>query len=244
MHGNVKLRQDNDGDTDRPEIDRRDLRLMLLGSVPKDKIQWGRKIEEVLKREDGKMAVRFTNGSTESDFRLVVGADGAWSKCRRLVSLSFHSCSPGPSERHLQTKVTSTTPQFAGRYYITSNISPDNPFHPTVEALVGTGNYMSMGGRRVVTAMRLGDGSYYAFAGLSLPESWKLDNADLLKDPPRLKQELVAKHFADWPKATTDLITKSDGEIYTWPLYGISAEEAGRETVPGVTLIGDAAHMW
>ena len=96
MHGNVKLRQDNDGDTDRPEIDRRDLRLMLLGAVPKEKIQWGRKIKEVQKQDDGKMAVRFTNGSTESDIRLVVGADGAWSKCRRLVS--FYSCCPGPSK--------------------------------------------------------------------------------------------------------------------------------------------------
>jgi 2-polyprenyl-6-methoxyphenol hydroxylase-like FAD-dependent oxidoreductase len=86
MHGNVKLRQDNDGNTDRPEIDRRDLRLMLLGAVPQDKIQWGKKIEEVEKREDGEMAFHFTDGSTESGFRLVVGADGAWSKCRRLVS--------------------------------------------------------------------------------------------------------------------------------------------------------------
>jgi 2-polyprenyl-6-methoxyphenol hydroxylase-like FAD-dependent oxidoreductase len=141
-------------------------------------------------------------------------------------------------------KVTSKTPQFAGRYYITSNISPENPFHPTVEALVGTGNYMSMGGRRVMTAMRLGDRSYYTFAGLSLPELWKSENAELLKDPPRLKRELVAKYFSDWPKATTDLMTNSDGEIYTWPLYGIPAEEAGWETVPGVTLVGDAAHTW
>jgi 2-polyprenyl-6-methoxyphenol hydroxylase-like FAD-dependent oxidoreductase len=141
-------------------------------------------------------------------------------------------------------KVTSTTPQFAGRYYITSNISPDSPLYPTIEALAGTGNYMSMGGRRVITAMRLGDRSYYVFVGLSLPESWKSDNADLLKDPPRLKRELVAKHFEDWPKATTDLMAKSDGEIYTWPLYGIPAEKAGWETVPGVTLIGDAAHTW
>ena len=99
MYGKVKLRQDDDGNTDRPEIDRRDLRLMLLSAVPEDKIQWGKKIEEVQKREDGKMAVQFTNGSSESGFRLVVGADGAWSKCRRLVS--FHSCSPGPSALHL-----------------------------------------------------------------------------------------------------------------------------------------------
>jgi len=103
---------------------------------------------------------------------------------------------------------------------------------------------MSMGGRRVMTAMRLGDRSYYVFAGLSLPESWKSENADLLKNPPKLKRELMAKHFADWPKATTDLMNNSDGEIYTWPLYGVSAEKVGWQTVHGVTLIGDAAHLW
>jgi len=95
-----------------------------------------------------------------------------------------------------------------------------------------------------MTAMRLGDRSYYSFAGISLPESWKSDNADLLKDPTKLKRELVAKHFADWPKATTDLMTNSDGDIYTWPLYGVPAGKVGWETVPGVTLIGDAAHPW
>jgi 2-polyprenyl-6-methoxyphenol hydroxylase-like FAD-dependent oxidoreductase len=103
---------------------------------------------------------------------------------------------------------------------------------------------MSMGGRQVMTAMRLGDASYYTFAGLSLPESWKTDNVELLNDPDRLKRELVAKYFADWSKATTDLMSKSDGDVYTWPLYGITAEEAGWETVSGVTLIGDAAHTW
>lgn len=86
MHGDVKVRQDNDGNTVRPEIDRRDLRLMLLDAVPKEKVQWGKKIEKVQKQEDGQMVVHFTNGSSESGFRLVVGADGAWSKCRRLVS--------------------------------------------------------------------------------------------------------------------------------------------------------------
>lgn len=89
MHGDVKVRQDNDGNTDRPEIDRRDLRLMLLDAVPREKLQWGKKIEEVLKQETGEMAVRFTDGSSESGFQLVVGADGAWSKCRRLVR--FHT---------------------------------------------------------------------------------------------------------------------------------------------------------
>lgn len=103
---------------------------------------------------------------------------------------------------------------------------------------------MSMGGSRVMAAMRLGDGSYYTFAGLKLPESWKSDNKVLLSNPAQIRQELVAKHFADWPRTTTDLTAQSDGEFYAWPLYGMPLESLSWQTVAGVTLIGDAAHIW
>ncbi|KAM0702106.1 hypothetical protein Q7P35_011016 [Cladosporium inversicolor] len=223
MHGEVRLRHGDGEDTDRPEIDRRDLRLLLLGSVPNDKIRWGAKVERVHKEGDDMMSICFADGTVESGFRLVVGADGAWSKARSLV--------------------TNATPKYAGRYYLTSNISPASPFYATAESMAGTGNYMSMGGRRLVAAMRLGDRSYYTFAGLSLPESWKSDNAALLEDPEALKRVLVTKYLSDWSKINTDLIAHSDGEFYIWPLYGLAAEEMEWQTVPGVALVGDAAHI-
>lgn len=89
MHGEVRMRHGDGEDTDRPEIDRRDLRVLLLDSVPKDKIRWGAKVESLEKQDDGMMSIRFTDGTTESGFRLVVGADGAWSKARRLVSFEI-----------------------------------------------------------------------------------------------------------------------------------------------------------
>ena len=89
MHGEVRLQHGEGEDTDRPEIDRRDLRILLLNSVPEDKIQWGTQIESVQKQGDGRMSVHFADGSNESGFRLVVGADGAWSKARSLVSITF-----------------------------------------------------------------------------------------------------------------------------------------------------------
>lgn len=89
MHGEVRLKHGEGEETDRPEIDRRDLRVLLLNSVPHEKIQWGTKIESVQKETDGMMSVHFTDGSKESGFRLVVGADGAWSKARRLVRHSL-----------------------------------------------------------------------------------------------------------------------------------------------------------
>jgi 2-polyprenyl-6-methoxyphenol hydroxylase-like FAD-dependent oxidoreductase len=110
--------------------------------------------------------------------------------------------------------------------------------------MAGTGNYMSMGSHRLIAAMRLGDRSYYTFAGLSLPESWRSDNAALLNDPAALRRTLVTKYLSDWSKKNTDLITHSDGEFYIWPLYGLAAEDMEWQTVPGIALIGDAAHIW
>jgi hypothetical protein len=86
MHGVIRMKHGEGEDTDRPEIDRRDLRVLLLNSVPQDKIRWGVKVERVQKQDDGTMSVCFTNGNVESGFRLVVGADGARSKARSLVS--------------------------------------------------------------------------------------------------------------------------------------------------------------
>lgn len=80
------MRHGDGEETDRPEIDRRDLRVLLLDSVPKDKIRWGAKVENLQKQDDGLMSIRFKDGTVESGFSLVVGADGAWSKARSLVS--------------------------------------------------------------------------------------------------------------------------------------------------------------
>lgn len=85
MNGKVYAKLGEDGNADRPEIDRKDLRALLLDSIPKSKIRWGMRVKEVQK-DDGSMTIHFADGSVESGFRLVVGADGAWSKARNLVS--------------------------------------------------------------------------------------------------------------------------------------------------------------
>lgn len=70
--------------TDKPEIDRKDLRNLLLRSIPVSRIRWGCRVQQVHKEIDGSISVH-TNGRVESGFHLVVGADGAWSKVRKQV---------------------------------------------------------------------------------------------------------------------------------------------------------------
>jgi len=70
---------------DAPEIDRSELRQILLDSIPKDKIKWGHTLKSVTVGEDGRPVLQFTNGVVLSGFKLVIGADGAWSKVRPMV---------------------------------------------------------------------------------------------------------------------------------------------------------------
>jgi 2-polyprenyl-6-methoxyphenol hydroxylase-like FAD-dependent oxidoreductase len=72
---------------DAPEIDRSDLRQILLDAIPKDKIKWGHALTSALVGEDDRPVLRFANGAVLSGCKLVVGADGAWSKVRLMVWL-------------------------------------------------------------------------------------------------------------------------------------------------------------
>ena len=70
---------------DAPEIDRSELRQILLDAIPKDKIKWGHALTSVTVSEDNRPVLQFANGAVLSGFKLVVGADGAWSKVRPMV---------------------------------------------------------------------------------------------------------------------------------------------------------------
>lgn len=77
---------------DAPEIDRLQLRQILLDSLPSHRIYWGKTLRAIERAtHPGGMGAKdivlhFADGSTETGFRMVVGADGAWSKVRQLVS--------------------------------------------------------------------------------------------------------------------------------------------------------------
>jgi 2-polyprenyl-6-methoxyphenol hydroxylase-like FAD-dependent oxidoreductase len=67
----------NDNDFSRPEIDRRDLRQLLLESLKPNTIVQGYNLQKIESLGNGQHKLVFENGKTETaDF--VVGADGAW----------------------------------------------------------------------------------------------------------------------------------------------------------------------
>ncbi|KAI7228460.1 hypothetical protein KC330_g7903 [Hortaea werneckii] len=210
-----------DGSANRPEIDRKALRAMLLDSIPPDRICWGCKVRTVKRQADGLCSIEFADGQIRSGFKLVVGADGAWSKVRSLV--------------------TDVKPVYSGMHYLSSEVPLESPFLPQTEDLVGKGTYMALGGGKQLVGQRLGTGSYFVGVGLHLPEAW--DVQANLADSSAFRHELVSNEFKEFAEEQKDLVLHSEGEFYSWPLYELPKDSLQWEHVPGATLIGDAAHL-
>jgi 2-polyprenyl-6-methoxyphenol hydroxylase-like FAD-dependent oxidoreductase len=81
----VLLDEPDDCTGGRPEVHRGALRQILLDSLPADTIKWGYKANAVRSLGGGRHEVTFADGATV-ETGLLVGADGAWSRIRPLLS--------------------------------------------------------------------------------------------------------------------------------------------------------------
>ncbi len=117
-HGTVLLEEPDDGTGGRPEVLRGDLRRILIESLPAETIQWGKKLAGVLALGDGRYKLTFADGSTATT-SLLVGADGAWSKVRPLLS--------------------DAKPEYVGTTFIETYLHDADERHPATAEAVGNG---------------------------------------------------------------------------------------------------------
>lgn len=216
--GHILFDRPGDPADHRPEIDRGDLRRLLIASLPAGTIRWDHRAATVTACGDGRHTVNFTNGATVTA-DLLVGADGAWSKVRPMLA---HA-----------------TPTYAGVSFIETTVRDgDSRLAASAEA-IGGGTLMAVAPGQGILAHRYADGRLHTYTALKRPVSW-FDAIDVRETKATLAR--VAAEFAGWAPHLTALITTSDDDPVLRPIHALPVGHRW-DRVPGVTLVGDAAHL-
>ncbi|OXM42983.1 FAD-dependent oxidoreductase [Amycolatopsis alba] len=216
--GTLLLQEDTPEDAPllRPEVDRADLRDLLLDSLPEDTVRWGRAYESA---ENG--VVSFADGSSAA-YDLLVGADGANSRVRALL--------------------TDARPAHLGQNYVEIGIPDIDRTHPDLAAMVGRGTYWVLGDGLALAAQRNGDGRVRIGVSFhNTPEDWFETSGIPFDDPAAARARLI-ELLPGWDARILALIEACDDTVVprsvstlpiglTWP------------SAPDVTLLGDAAHL-
>lgn len=220
-HGTLLLEMRAEHETQtRPEIDRGELRDMLLNALASDTVSWDRSLRQLVMEKDGRYRLDFTQGFS-ADADVVVGCDGTWSKVRPYVS-------------PLQ-------PGYGGVTFIETHIHSPNVRYPRLAAWVGQGSALALGDNRALMAQCQGNGDIRIYVALRVPENW-VNEAGIDFKAPAQARVMLLDYFADWSPDLTDLLRVSDDVFLPRPLYTVAADQSW-PSQSGVTLLGDAAHV-
>jgi 2-polyprenyl-6-methoxyphenol hydroxylase-like FAD-dependent oxidoreductase len=218
QHGKVLHEAPDDGMARRPEVLRGDLRRILLDSLPDQTVQWGRKVTGVQPLGDGRHELTFADGATATT-SLLVGADGAWSKVRPLLS--------------------DATPKYSGTLFVETYLYDADERHTATAEAVGVGAMYALTPGKGIIAHREAGNILHTYVELNRPAEWI---ADIDFTAATAATDRVAAEFDGWAPELTALIT--DGETAPVARMIHTLPDGHRwNRVPGVTLLGDAAHL-
>jgi 2-polyprenyl-6-methoxyphenol hydroxylase-like FAD-dependent oxidoreductase len=166
----------------------------------------------------GRHELTFTDGSAVTT-ELLVGADGAWSRVRPLVSAA--------------------TPRYAGATFVETYLYDAGERHPATAAAVGGGAMYALTPGNGIVAHREAGNILHTYVELLRPAGWvdAIDFTDAAGATAR-----VAAEFDGWAPELTALITDGETAPVPRPIYTLPDGHKWAR-VPGVTLLGDAAHL-
>ena len=219
-HGTLLFADTDISEKDRPEVDREQLRQMLLDSLPAGVLRWDHKLSEAQPQNDGTFELAFQNGVRER-FDLIVGADGAWSRVRPLVS--------------------EARPVYSGVTMVAVGIDDADVRHPELARLVGHGLMFALGDCKALIGHRDANAHLGLYAGLRVPEDWVKTGGLEMSSSEALRASLAA-YFSGWSEDLRQLIYSCGESITPRQIYALPVGHHW-EHRPGVTLLGDAAHL-
>lgn len=201
----------------RPEIDRGPLRNMLLESLDPETVVWDSHFLSMERKGEGWL-LHFKNGnSVYAD--LVVASDGANSKIRPYL--------------------TDSKPIYSGIIMLEGNISKENA--PQIDALIKGGKIMAFGNSQNILMGQKGNGDLGFYASFKADEHWpatcSLDFSDTAQMLKWFKTE-----YPEWSPIWEELFENAKTPFIPRLIYSMPLDQTW-ETLPNLTLIGDAAHV-
>lgn len=220
MHGNITSDEMPDATNaySRPEIDRNDLRKIMLENLNENTVVWDSHLTDIKKVED-EYHLEFKNGlKTIADF--VIVANGGRSNARKFV--------------------TDNEPQLSGTYIIQGEIINPDIDYPSFKPKYGDGNVMAMGEQKMFYTHTLRDGSIHFGVSFKADEDWVLNN-NLDFENDEAIRSFLNETFANWNDDYKTFFNAST-DFSGLPLRLFSLEEPWK-THSNITLVGDAAHV-
>lgn len=215
----------------RPEIDRIELRELLLESLKPGTVRWGSKLRKVEAHtpvagvSNETYTLHFDHAGaevTEGPFDVVIGADGARSHVRPLL--------------------TDEKPFYSGVSMVELWAVDVDKKNPWLSKYVGPGNVFMYDEGRATFAQRNGNGSIRVYACVKQPETWFETCGIDFSIPEKATQQLVNEYFSDCGEDVKRVILESTDQVILRKLnmlpVGITWKHRG-----GLTLLGDAAHL-
>ncbi|MCF3172168.1 FAD-dependent monooxygenase [Streptomyces sioyaensis] len=214
----IRHDQAAEGDLSRPEIDRGQLRTLLLDSLAPGTVRWGRGVKAVTPLPHGGARLHHHDRTAE-DFDLVIGADGAWSRVRPTLS--------------------DAQPSYAGVTMVEAHFDDVDHRHPGIAHLVGAGTMSAKAGRRSLVLQRNSNGHVRAYLIFRGPQDW---HAGLdLADTEAVRARLLAQ-YQGWHESLLDIVRDNEGGFVNRPMFVLPVPHTWQR-VAGITLLGDAAHL-
>lgn len=202
----------------RPEVLRGDLRKILINSLPSDMIIWDKKVRNVQEIADGKYQVDFQD-DTSIVSNILVGADGAWSKVRKVL--------------------TDVKPEYAGTTFLDAYFYNVDEKYPETAKIIGSGSCFALSPNKGMTAHREPNDTIHTYIQLNCAEEW-IKNIDFSDKQASI--DTISSQFEGWAPELLSLIVDSETQIVPRRIYALPDKHRWTPK-SGITLIGDAAHF-